>query len=302
MTREYFDVVGVGFCNVDYMGIVPEYPALDQKMQLLEFSIQGGGPTATAMATVGRLGGTASYIGKVGDDDFGRFILDDLARDGVDTSGVVVQGQSSSQFSFVVVDRDTGKRTIFWTPSSLHLGPDEIAKESIVRAKVLHVDAHHPGAALLAATWANEAGIPVLMDAGSMRPGSAEIMERTDVLVASTLFARQYTGTDDPEQAAAAMYTGRRRLSAVTVGDCGCYYATEAGVFHQPAFGVDVVDTTGAGDVFHGAFSYGLSQGWDFDTIVRFASAVAAMKCTRLGGRAGIPTLEQVSDFLRSHT
>jgi len=293
-----FDVVGLGYCAVDYLGIVPRYPELDEKMRMTEFSTQGGGITATAMAAVGRLGGRASYIGKVGDDDFGKFIIAELEKEGVHTGCVIVQAGASSQFSFVVVDQASGKRTIFWTHSNLVLQPQEIRRDDILAGTVLQVDAHHPRAAIQAAAWANEAGIPVVMDAGSLRDGSEELVERTDCLIASALFARRFTGEDDPEKAAHRMFGGRRRISAVTLGEQGCVYVTEDGVFRQPAFEVEVVDTTGAGDVFHGAFSFGLAKGWRFAQIVEFASAVAAIKCTKLGGRAGIPAYQRVSKFL----
>ncbi|MHB0912343.1 MAG: PfkB family carbohydrate kinase [Armatimonadota bacterium] len=293
-----FDVVGLGYSNVDYLGIVASYPALDEKEQLLEFSRQGGGVTATAMAAVGRLGGRASYIGKVGDDEFGRFTISELEKDGVHTDGVVV-GAGPSQFSFVVVDKETGKRTIFWTPCGVRLAPHEIRREDVLAGEVLHVDAHHAEAALLGAAWANEAGIPVVMDAGSLREGTEELMARVDYLIASAKFAKEYTGESDPEEAARRMFTGRRTMSAVTLNEKGCVYVMAEGVFRQPAFQVDVVDTTGAGDVFHGAFSYGLSQGWPHAESVRFASAVAAKKCTKLGGRAGIPTMPEVREFLK---
>jgi len=297
-----FDVVGLGYCALDYLGIVAHYPELDEKIPILEFAKQGGGITATAMAAVGRLGGRAAYIGKVGDDDFGKFIISDLKNDQVDTTGVAVQPGASSQFSFIVVDQATGKRTIFWTASGLALEPHEIRREHILAGKVLHLDAHYPRAAIQAASWANEAGIPIVMDAGSAREGSVELAERTDCLIASALFARQFTGEENPERAARRMLAGRCKVSAVTLGEGGCFFATEEGVFYQPAFEVDVADTTGAGDVFHGAFSFGLAKGWPYREIIEFASAVAAMKCTKLGGRAGIPTLPQALDFLRARS
>jgi sulfofructose kinase len=301
MIAEPYDVVGVGYCAVDYLGIVPTYPGLDEKVRLTEFARQGGGLIATAMATVGRLGGRASYIGKIGGDEFGRFTIEELDSDHVDTKHVVVDPSGVSQFAFIAVDQETGKRTIFWTPSGVMLEPEEIRREDVLAGKVLQVDGHYPRAALQAATWANEAGIPVVMDAGTMREGSIEIAEKTDALITSALYARQFTGQDDPETAARVMFNERRLVSAVTLGDQGCVYVTSDGAFHQPAFTVDVVDTTGAGDVFHGAFSFGLAKGWPVPQVMEFAAAVAAIKCTKLGGRAGIPTLPQVIAFLRAN-
>lgn len=293
-----FDVVGVGYCNVDYLGIVARYPRIDEKARLQDFVRQGGGVTATAMAAVGRLGGCARLITKVGDDDFGRFSIDELVKDGVDVSRILMEPGKASQFSFIAVSKRSGKRTIFWSPSDIQMSADEIQRDDILDAKVLHVDAHHPKAALQAAIWAQEAGIPVVMDAGTLRDGSIEIAEHTSHLIVSKLFATQYTGTDNPEKSVQSMLTGRQ-LAAVTLGKDGCVYATADGIFHQPAFKVKVVDTTGAGDLFHGAFSFGLSQGWDVHRIIAFASAVAALKCTKLGGRAGIPTFSEVSSFLK---
>ena len=297
-----FDVVGLGYSAVDYLGIVPRYPCLDEKMLITEFAKQGGGLTATAMVTVTRLGGRASYIGKVGGDDFGRFIIEELEKDSVDTGRVVVDPSVTSQFAFIAIDQATGKRTIFWTQSGVMLHPEEIKKGDILAGKVLHVDSHYPKAALQAVTWANEAGIPVVMDAGTMREGSIEIAERTDALITSTLYARQFTGQDDPEKAAQMMFNERRLVSGVTLGDQGCVYVTKDGAFHQPAFEVDVVDTTGAGDVFHGAISFGLAKGWPVPRIMEFAAAVAAIKCTKLGGRAGIPSHTEAVAFLRARS
>ena len=308
MNTKPFDVVGVGYCAVDYLGIVPRFPEVDEKIFMEEFTRQGGGITATAMATVGRLGGQASYIGKVGDDDFGRFIIAELEKDGVHTDSMIIQPGASSQFSFVVVDKPSGKRTIFWTYSGIRFEASELRREDVLAGKVVHVDAHHPSAAIQAASWANEAGIPVVMDAGSVREGSKELVERADCLIASSLFARQFIGEEDPEKAARMMFrqgspelVEGRKISVVTMGEKGSVYVTEEGTFYQPAFEVEVVDTTGAGDVFHGAFSFGLSKDWPFPRIIEFASAVAALKCTKLGGRAGIPTLEQALAFLQSH-
>jgi len=298
-----FDVIGIGYSATDYLGIVPAYPELDTKMEMSPFIKQGGGPAATAMVTVARLGGRASYVGKVGDDDFGRFMLDQLALEQVDTSQVAIARGAESQFAFIVVDGETGKRTIYWTRSGVpSLTVDEISREHVLSGKVLHVDGHDIEAAIEAAGWANEAGIPVVYDAGTPRPKTDRLVERTDYLAATRAFARGLTGEDDPERGARALLTGRRKLSAVTLGDEGCIYVTSEGTAYQPAFKVDTVDTTGAGDVFHGAISFGVWKGWPIPRLVEFACAVAAMKCTALGGRTAIPTLPQTLDFLRERS
>lgn len=297
------DVLGIGYSATDYLGIVPRYPDLDEKVELTQFTMQGGGPCATAMVTAARLGGRASYIGKMGDDDFGRFMLDELRAEGVETSQVVIEPGAQSQFSFIVVDADTGKRTIYWTRSEVpSLLPNEISREHLLSAKVLHLDGHDLPAALAAAGWANEAGIPVVFDGGTAREGSDLMIEHADYAAVSRRFAETFTGKNDPEAGARALFGGRRKLAAVTMGNQGSVYVTAEGAFHQPAFEVDVVDTTGAGDVFHGALSFGVSRQWPIEEVIEFASAVAAMKCTVLGGRTGIPTLPQALEFLRGRS
>ncbi len=298
-----FDVIGIGYTATDYLGIVPRYAEIDTKMEMSPFIKQGGGPAATAMVAVSRLGGRASYVGKVGDDDFGRFMLDQLAVEGVDTSQVTVAPGAESQFAFIVVDGETGKRTIYWTRSGVpSLRPDELDREHVLSAKVLLVDGHDIEAAIEAAGWANEAGIPVVYDAGTARENTDVLFERTNYLAASKLFATSFTGEDDPEKAASAMFGGRRKLSAVTLGSEGCFYATSEGTAYQPAFQVDTVDTTGAGDVFHGAMAFAVFKDWPIPEMVEFASAVAAMKCTALGGRTAIPSLPQALGFLRERS
>ncbi|MDO8684047.1 MAG: PfkB family carbohydrate kinase [Armatimonadota bacterium] len=293
-----FDVIGLGYSAIDYLGVVPFYPGLDDKVQMLDFSKQGGGPVATAMVTLARLGAKAAYIGKVGDDDFGQFILDQMKIEGVDTRGAVVCPGESSRFSFIIVDKDTGKRTIIWKTMEKPLRVDEIDRDLILSGKILHLDGHERETSLAAANWANEAGIPVSLDAGSVRPGIDELIEHVDVLVTSRRFAIDYTGETDPMAAARKMLRGRTRINAVTSGEEGCACTDGEDEFHIPAFEVNVVDTTGAGDVFHGAFIYGLLQKWGLRQIAEFASAVAAIKCAKLGGRAGIPTLPEALAFI----
>lgn len=298
-----FDIICLGYSATDYLGIVPRYPEIDTKTELLEFSKQGGGPAATASVTVARLGARVAFVGKVGDDDFGRFMIAELERERVNTRNILIQPNSSSQFAFIVIDRDTGKRTIFWTRSGVSpLRPEELSKDVITSCRVLLTDGHDTWASLQAAIWANEAGIPVVYDAGSVREASLELADHTDALVASERFAREYTGKSNPEEAAKMMLSGRRKYSVVTLGEKGCVYATETGVHYQPAFRVRTVDTTGAGDAFHGAFAYGILKNWPYAEIVEFSSAVAAMKCTKLGGRPGLPTLHEVLAFLSEHS
>lgn len=296
-----FDVIGLGYSAVDYLGIVPHMPEMDTKLEIECFSRQGGGVTATAMVAAARLGARAAFIGAVGDDDLGEFTIRELEAEGVDTSHVVRAPGASSQFSFIMVHKPTGKRTILWTRSNVPpLDPAALDREFVKSCKVLHIDRHEVRAAIQAARWAHDAGAIVAMDAGTYAPDVGELLPLADVLIASQAFAAELTGVADPAQSVRTLLMGRR-IAGVTCGEKGSWFATSDGdAFHAPAFEVDVVDTTGAGDVFHGAFSFGLARRWDVRRCARFASAVAALKCTKLGGRAGIPTYTEVEQFLRT--
>lgn len=294
-----FDVIGLGYSAVDYMGVVPHLPELDTKLLLDEFSRQGGGPTATAMVTVARLGAKAAFVGQIGDDDLGDFAFGELDREGVDVSQVIRRVGASSQFSFIMVERSSGKRTILWTRSNIPpLEPDQLDKDFITSCKVLHLDRHEIRAGIRAAQWVREAGGIVSMDAGTFVPGVTDLMPFVDVLIASHAFALEATGESDPAECARRLLCDRR-IAGVTLGEKGSWFATsDGGEFHVPAFDVEVVDTNGAGDVFHGAFAFGLARGWDAPRCARFASATAALKCTKLGGRAGIPAYEEVDRLM----
>lgn len=294
-----FEVIGLGYSNVDYIGVVPHLPELDTKLLLEEFSQQGGGPAATATITAARLGAKTAFIGQVGNDNLGGFMLRELDREGVNTSLVTRCEGASSGFSFIMVEKASGKRTILWTRSDVPpLEPSQLDCDFITSCKVLHLDRHEIRAGVQAAKWVRETGGIVSMDSGAFTPEVTELLPLVDVLIASYSFALDATDEADPAEAARALLRDRL-IAGVTWGEKGSWFATSDGEqFHIPAFMVDVVDTTGAGDVFHGAFAFGLAKGWESRHCARFASAVAAIKCTKLGGRAGIPSFEQAERLM----
>lgn len=295
-----FDVVGIGYSSVDYLGIVPRYPPeADEKTEMMEFSMQGGGPAATALVTLSRLGAKVAFIGKVGDDDFGRFMLRELKREGVDVSMTRLERGARSPFAFIIVERGTGRRTILWTRSTAsELSPQEVDMEFITSARMLYLDGLQMEASIYAAKLARERGVTVFLDADTLWSRSKELIGFCDVAIASKSFARDLTGGEDYERAVRAILDLGPRIAGVTLGEEGCICSDGGPIVRKPAFKVEVVDTTGAGDVFHGAFAYGLLSGWELERIAEFSNAVAALKCRKLGGRAGIPALEEVLDFL----
>ncbi len=297
------DVVGLGYTATDYLTIVPRLPELDSKLEARCLSIQGGGPVATALVTVRRLGHRPLYIGKVGDDDFGRFMLSELQRERVDVTHVVCEKGSTSQFAFIMVDESEGHRTIVWTRGSVStLRRGEANLAPLERCRCLLLDDLETEAGLEAAGRARELGVPIVLDAGSLRQGMDELIPLCDYVVGSKRFGEQYAGNEDPLSAAKRIHEMTGRTTVITAGQLGSFCASPDGSFRQEAFRVKAVDTTGAGDVFHGAFVVGILRGWELGRVLEFSSAVAAMKCTQLGGRPGIPDFEQTIEFLKAHS
>ncbi len=295
-------VTGIGQCSLDYLARVEDYPGPDAKCEVLRWEEQGGGPVATALVALRRLGVEARFYGVVGDDEAGEKIRASLVEEKVDAGGLKVRPGASSQTAFIVVDR-RGRRTIFWRrPSGAPLGPEELGGGFLEGADFLLLDGLMPGVSLYAAKKARELDVPVMLDAGRVREGTLELARLSDYVVASEEFGREL-GLPDPFEdqegfmrKAGEFFPG---IFTATYGERGSVTLTPRLFIYQPAFSVDVVDTTGAGDVFHGGCVFGLLKGWGLRRTLRFASALAALKCRRPGGRAGIPTLEETLAFLR---
>jgi sugar/nucleoside kinase (ribokinase family) len=294
-------ITGLGFCGMDYLCQLPHIP-LDDKVEILQSAIQGGGPSVNAIAAAARLGSRTAFIGCVGGDQCGRDIVTGLAAEGVDVSGMKTRAGAESAAGFCWIEKETGKRSIAWTRGTARpLAADEIAPALIRSSTLLHLDGHQTGAAIAAAKLAREHGVTVSIDAGTAVPRIEELLELADVVIASEKFARRYTGLADVETAAKKLFTARCKFAAVTMGGEGAVGFDGREVLRCPAFKVAVVDTTGAGDAFHGAFAFKFVRGGTWPQCLRFASAVAALKCTKFGGRAGIPDLKTTQEFLKQH-
>lgn len=296
-------VVGIGCTVLDYLGIVSRMPQFDdaQAVEVQRWAVSGGGPVSTALVTLARLGTSAAYVGLLGDDAAGRQIRHEFEREGVDVSRIRHESTVRSPTVMVLVEAGTGRRAFiaFREPAlEFALAPEDI--QMITGARFLHLDGWHPNVALEAARLAKNSGVRVSLDAYRLDERTTEWVRAADVLIATESFPRRYTGENDLRKASDLLLGQGPSLVVTTLSERGCYVATGDSQFLAPGFTVDVVDTTGAGDAFHGAFLHGLLQGWDLTQTARFANAVGALACRRLGGRSSLPSLTEVTDFLNS--
>ncbi len=294
-----FDVVGFGVNALDLIAVIDGYPAPDTKVPFSEFAVQGGGMTATAMVACARLGLRARYVGKIGTDLWARLSRRLLRHEGVDVRGVIRAEGSSGHVSVVLADRATGQRTLFFRrPPEYEVRPEELDRAVITSGRLLHVDGVDADAAMRAIDWAREANMRITMDGERIVPGIEHVWPRVDLLVCNPRFLAAVTGTSEPGQGLRALAARGPARVAVTLAERGVLGFAEGRLAHVPGFPVAAIDTNGAGDVFHGACAIGELRDWPFDWTLTFANAVAAMKCRALGGRAGIPRLAEVSEFL----
>jgi sulfofructose kinase len=310
------DCIGFGMNAVDYLSVLDPYPDLDEKVEIVESSIQGGGPVPTAMVTLAKLGAKVAYIGKVGKAPEGRFVKAELEKEGVNTDYLIIDKESKTAKAFIWVDKKTGKRTVALDKTRLNYTKiSELKFLNLVSTRFLHIDAREPEINIFLAKWAKKIGARVSLDVGSLRSGVESVFPFVDHLIVSKRFACGITKLSDPFSACRELMKIRKihgkgfDTVVVTIGEDGCICGSSQGnitggqdntIFHSPGFPVKVKDTTGAGDVFHGAFIYGFLKKWDLERTAKFANACAAMKCRKLGGRAGIPDFDEVVVFIKS--
>ena len=280
-----FDIAGVGLNATDTLILIPDFPAYGGKAPISAEIQSPGGQVATALVCCAQLGLRTKYIGTVGDDERGRVQVESLRRTGVNLDDVQVRANCPNQSAYILIDQSTGERTVFWNrPECLRLQPDEIRPEMIAGARLLHIDGHDTPAVARAAALARERGIPVTVDVDTLYPGFDQVAANADYLIASSEFPERWTGRGDPCEALESMQKQfGMRLAGMTLGAHGALARADGEFLYSPAFVVNCVDTTGAGDVFHGAFCYALLKRWSIPQALEFANALAALNCTALG-------------------
>jgi sulfofructose kinase len=300
-----YDVLGLGCTAVDDLFYVAGYPAPDTKTQIRRREKQCGGLTATALVAAGRLGARCAFAGVLGDDPDSQFVIDAFRGAGVSVDHVVRRPEARPIRSTIIVDESRQTRTIFYDlTGSTGADPQLPAEDVICSSRVLYVDHYGIEGMTRAARIARTAMIPVVADfERSEWPGFSDLLALVDHLIVNRDFASKLTGAADPAAAVSKLWTGDRQAVIVTCGAEGCWHLDSSDIGaprHSPAFAVQVVDTTGCGDVFHGAYAAALARGLGARERIRFAAAAAAIKATRPGAQAGIPCRAEVESFLRT--
>jgi sulfofructose kinase len=292
------DLVGVGLNAIDTLIPLPHYPALGSKVEFHSANILPGGQVASAVIACQQWGLRTRYVGKVGEDRFADIHRAEFAEAGVEAHLFTAAGCASQQ-AFILVD-DIGERTVLWKrDNNLTLRPAEIKQEWIVEARALHVDGHDTAAAIQAAMWAKASGVPVIADLDEVYPGVQGLLGNIDYLIASRDIPGRLTGEGNLRVALRALQARYGcRLTAATLGHEGVI-AWDGSQFHYAAtFRVESVDTTGAGDIFHAGFIYGLLQGWPLARQLDFACAAAALNCKAIGARGGIQSVQAIENLV----
>ena len=294
------DVVGVGINATDTLIVVPDVPSYGGKAPFTDEIISAGGQVASAMVTCQRLGLRSKYIGSIGDDQRGKIQLESLRQSGVDIEHVQICKRCANQSAYIVIDKTTGERTVFWhRDECLRILPEQIKTEQITCARLLHVDGHDTEAITHAAHIAKQATIPVTADVDTIYPGLEKVLPKIDYLIASTEFPFNWTREQDPFTSLKRIREEyKMRVAAMTLGRDGCLALDDHGFHYSPSFIIDCVDTTGAGDVFHGAFCYALLEDYNLDRALEFSNAMAAMNCRALGARGCIGTREDADQLI----
>jgi sulfofructose kinase len=292
------DLVGVGLNATDTLIPLPHFPASGSKVEFRSANVLPGGPVASAVVACQHWGMRTRYVGKVGDDGAAKIHRAEFARTGVEAHLITAPGCASQQ-AFILVD-DSGERTVLWKRDDrLTLRPEELEREWIVDARALHVDGHDTAAATVAARWARAAGVPVVADVDNLYPGVEALFENLDYLIVSRDIPSRIIGEHDLRKSLPAIQSRYGcRLSAATLGHDGVL-AWDGTEFHYvSAYRVEVADTTGAGDIFHAGYIYGLLQGWPLQQQLDFACAAAALNCKAVGARGGIESVETIEKLM----
>jgi len=299
--NQQFDVLGIGLNATDTVVLLDQFPPYAGKVAYREEFLSPGGQVATAVVACAKLGLSAKYIGTIGDDLRGQIQQASLRETGVDVSGLIVRQGCPNQTAYILIDPRTGERTVLWhRADSLRLRREEVREEEIGQCRLLHIDGYDIEAAERAGFLARRHQIPVSLDVDTVYPGFESVLRVVDFLVAGSGWPTKWTGEDDPLEALARLQQEYgMRVAAMTLGHYGAVALESGRWYYSAGFEIPCVDTTGAGDVFHGAFCYALIRNLNRMEALTFANAAAALNCTALGARGHLPDVGEVRALLR---
>ena len=295
------NIVGIGANVFDTLYMVDKYPAEDTKMRANAVKVSGGGPCATALVAASKLGASCAFIGNLSDDSGAKFLKEDFERYGVSTEYIKIK-QGYETFSSVLwLAKETTSRTcVFYRGNVPPTELDQVAGQAIKDAEILMVDGNDLEAAVEGAKIAKASGTKVLYDAGGLYEGIENLIPYADILIPSEEFALGHTKAKNAEEAAKILYEKYSpEVVVITQGKRGGILYDGKTVERYPAPPVTVVDSNGAGDVFHGAFAFAVTKGMNYSKACLFSSAVSTLKCTKFGAREGVPTYDETIDFLK---
>lgn len=301
-----FDVIGLGVSTVDLLNVVDHFPDKEEVQKSLFSTMQGGGPIATAIVTLARLGANTAMLDSFGDDWFGEQIIDEFEKEKVNTDNIKINKGCNSSSATILVRKNDGARTIIFSPgNSPDFPAEEITPNLISQTKYLHINGRHFDSCLRACEIAKNTGTKISFDGGShrFRQELKQIIPLTNVCVVAKEFVQSYSGKTEITEAAKFILETGPEIVIVTDGLNGSFLFTkEINNYHQKTFIVEsTIDTTGCGDSYHGAFLFGLCNGFDLFESMKIASAVAAINSTKLGGRAALPDFDEVNNFIKGH-
>ena len=295
------DVVGIGRNSWDRIVVVSKYPKPNTKVEAEAIEHQAGGQVATTMVTMARLGCTARYLGKFGDDAAGRAVRGAFGREGVDISESKVVPGVGNQTAFIVVDRGAKTRNVFaYQDQRLELSPDDFKQEATCSGKIAYFGGRNPTTILPYAKWAKAAGCITSVDADSTNSGVIEMIEYTDILFCPEDIPQKLTSVSSSRKALEELSKMGPKIIVCTHGERGATAFAEGEYYEAESFDIPAIDTTGAGDVFQGAFLVGVLENQSIANCLQIGGAAAALKCTEIGGQKGIPTRKVLEEFLKT--
>lgn len=299
MKRDW-DILGIGTAAVDDLLYIDQFPQPDSKVGVKNAIRQGGGQTATAITTAARQGAITAFCCRLGWDELSQFTINELEKEGVDCSPCIRDQEGSPYHSTIIVAASPCTRTILHSGGNVSPPSEAISWNMVRHARVLLLDDNSRKAGIKAAQIARSLNIPIVADIEIDPPDEVtELLPLVDHLIINSEYGELLSGKKEYDEMAETLCTPNRSVCVITCGEEGCWYSEKGTpAQHIPAFNVSVEDTTGCGDVFHGAYAAALARGSDIRTAVIVASASAAIKATQPGGRSGIPTLPDVETFI----